>query len=194
MEKLETSDSKRKILEATSELFLEGGLPALSVRAISKRAGLSTIGIYSHFQGKQGILDALYIEGFNKVREAVSIDDDELTPKQAVMKASERYLDVVDNYQAHYQLIFGKSESGYVPSPEAKAAGVKAFQHNTKLIARLLPDNASLADIQRTALDIWAIIHGYAGLQYHAVSTLLNIKNWREIILGTVANHIDNLA
>ena len=64
-------DARTKILNAASELFLEGGGDALSVRAISKRAGLSTIGIYSHFQGKQGILDALYIEGFNHVREAM---------------------------------------------------------------------------------------------------------------------------
>ena len=193
MEKLEKPDSKKRILEATSELFLEGGLPALSVRAISKRAGLSTIGIYSHFQGKQGILDELYIEGFSKVFDAVNIRDDSLSPKQAVLKATENYLDVVDNYQAHYQLIFGKSESGYTPSPEAQAAGARAFTHNTKLIARLLPEGTPLADTQRTALDIWAITHGYAGLQHHAVSDLLNIQNWREIILSTVSNYIDSL-
>ena len=49
------TDSKSKILMAASELFAENGAGGLSVRAISGRAGLSTIGIYNHFNGKQGI-------------------------------------------------------------------------------------------------------------------------------------------
>ena len=55
------SNNKEKILEAASVLFLKGGSAALSVRAIAKAAGVSTIGIYSYFEGKQGILDVLYI-------------------------------------------------------------------------------------------------------------------------------------
>ncbi|MFT6991153.1 MAG: AcrR family transcriptional regulator, partial [Paraglaciecola sp.] len=69
------SDAKNTILQAATELFLEGGSSALSVRAISKRAGVSTIGIYSHFNGKQGILDELYIEGFEKIFSIVDIID-----------------------------------------------------------------------------------------------------------------------
>jgi len=191
MEKLAETDSKQKILDATSKLFLAGGLPALSVRAISKEAGLSTIGIYSYFQGKQGILDELYIEGFNKVYDAVNIDDTSLSPKQTVLAATKKYLDVAQNYQAHYQLIFGKSETGYAPSPEAKKAGIRAFTRMTELVATLLPADTELSNIQRSALDIWAITHGYAGLQQHAVSQLLEIKNWRALTLGAVANHID---
>ena len=62
-------DTRQKILEAASTLFLKGGTHALSVRAIAEGASMSTIGIYSHFKGKQGILDALYIEGFTLVDE-----------------------------------------------------------------------------------------------------------------------------
>ena len=64
-------DNKANILRSATELFLDGGVRALSVRAIAARAGVSTMGIYSHFQGKQGILDALYIEGFELVSAAM---------------------------------------------------------------------------------------------------------------------------
>ena len=63
----QSAAAKGRILAAASELFLEGGVRALSVRAMANRAGVSTIGIYSHFNGKQGILDALYIEGFEHI-------------------------------------------------------------------------------------------------------------------------------
>jgi len=66
------NDARKNILAAASSLFLKGGVPSLSVRAIAREAGISTIGIYSHFNGKQGILDALYIEGFNLVYDAMA--------------------------------------------------------------------------------------------------------------------------
>ena len=56
------------------------------MRAISKRAGLSTIGIYNHFNGKQGILDALYIEGFQMVMTAIRVEDKSLAPRDAVLQ------------------------------------------------------------------------------------------------------------
>ena len=68
----EMADVKADILEAASQLFLEGGLEALSVRSIAKKANISTFGIYSHFKGKTGILDALYEEGFAYVAEAMT--------------------------------------------------------------------------------------------------------------------------
>ncbi|GAF55442.1 transcriptional regulator, TetR family [Psychrobacter sp. JCM 18901] len=108
-------DARTKILNAASELFLEGGGDALSVRAISKRAGLSTIGIYSHFQGKQGILDALYIEGFNLVREAMDVIPEGRANKEQVLEACLGYLNVGEKYEAHYRLIFGESDAGYQP-------------------------------------------------------------------------------
>ncbi|MEM9842249.1 MAG: TetR family transcriptional regulator, partial [Pseudomonadota bacterium] len=88
------SESKSKILTAASELFAQSGASGLSVRAISNRAGLSTIGIYNHFQGKQGILDALYIEGFELVMQAISINDPDLSPRDAVLKGLANYIDL----------------------------------------------------------------------------------------------------
>ncbi len=71
MASYQMSSNKDNILQAASTLLLEKGLAGMSVRAIAKLAGVSTIGIYSHFQGKQGILDALYIEGYQYVGEAM---------------------------------------------------------------------------------------------------------------------------
>ena len=73
------NDTRQKILEAASALFLKGGTNALSVRAIAEGAGMSTIGIYSHFKGKQGILDALYIEGVELVEKEMKAADGKST-------------------------------------------------------------------------------------------------------------------
>ena len=135
--------TKEKILTAASQLFLNGGLSALSVRAIAREANLSTIGIYSYFEGKQGILDALYIEGFERVLAASQVSIDLKHPRLGVLAAAKGYIKTAQLYRGHYRLIFGESDSGYKPSKLAQEAAKKAFIHITQVIATLLPDDAN---------------------------------------------------
>jgi AcrR family transcriptional regulator len=185
------NDAKSTILQAASELFLEGGTAALSVRAISKRAGVSTIGIYSHFKGKQGILDELYIEGFEKVFAAMDILNVAKEPREIILQGVRGYLEVADKYEAHYRLIFGESDAGYSPSDGARAMAGKAFKMLVAVSSRILPEDTLLAKKQRIALEIWAFVHGYVSLKHHAISTLISPEEWNTLALNALATHID---
>jgi AcrR family transcriptional regulator len=185
------NDAKSTILQAASELFLEGGTAALSVRAISKRAGVSTIGIYSHFKGKQGILDELYIEGFEKVFAAMDILNVAKEPREIILQGVRGYLEVADKYEAHYRLIFGESDAGYSPSDGARAMAGKAFKMLVAVSSRILPEDTLLAKKQRIALEIWAFVHGYVSLKHHAISTLISPEEWNTVALNALATHID---
>jgi len=185
------SDAKNTILQAASELFLEGGTSALSVRAISKRAGVSTIGIYSHFKGKQGILDELYIEGFEKVFSAMDILDTNAPVRDVILQGVKGYLEVADQYEAHYRLIFGEGDAGYLPSKEAQAMAEKAFKKLVDISSLILPEDTKKAEKQRVALEIWAFVHGYVSLKQHAISTLISPAEWNSLALSALATHID---
>ncbi|WP_352309174.1 TetR/AcrR family transcriptional regulator [Psychrobacter sp. W2-37-MNA-CIBAN-0211] len=184
-------DARTKILNAASELFLEGGGDALSVRGISKRAGLSTIGIYSHFQGKQGILDAIYIEGFNLVREAMDVIPEGKASKAQVLEACLGYLNVGEKYEAHYRLIFGESDAGYQPSEEAIAARDSAFSKLVRVAGSYLPEDASMMERRQIALDIWAIVHGYVSISHHMVFTHDIDLDWKTMALRVVEVQLD---
>jgi AcrR family transcriptional regulator len=185
------SDARNTILKAASELFLEGGTSALSVRAISKRAGVSTIGIYSHFKGKQGILDELYIEGFEKVFSAMDILDTNAPVRDVILLGIKGYLAVAGQYEAHYRLIFGEGDAGYSPSKEALAMAEKAFKKLVDISSLILPEDTKVAEKQRIALEIWAFVHGYVSLKHHAISTLISPVEWNSLALSALATHID---
>lgn len=187
-------DSRTKILNAASQLFLEGGASSLSVRAISKRAGLSTIGIYSHFQGKQGILDALYIEGFNYVRDAMDVDLDGQDTREKVLQAAAGYIRVGQEHEAHYRLIFGESDAGYEPSKEAIEARDKAFSKLVRVAGAYLPEQASVAERRQLALNVWAIVHGYVSISHHAALNDEIKWDWRQAALSAVATQLDATA
>ncbi|MBU3017873.1 TetR family transcriptional regulator [Paraglaciecola agarilytica] len=183
--------AKRKILKAASELFLEGGIAALSVRSIAKKAGVSTIGIYSHFQGKEGILDELYIQGFELVMQAMDFERKALSAKDIMLKGVRGYFAMAEAHEGHYRLIFGENDSRYNPSEEAKAVAEKAFGQLLKVTALLLPDNASMALKQKNALEIWAFVHGYVSLKHHAVASIFETPDWYAMAEEAVSVHID---
>lgn len=184
---------RNKILNAASELFLEGGGAALSVRAISKRAGLSTIGIYSHFQGKQGILDALYIEGFHLVRDAMYVVTEGKASKEQVLESCLGYLNVGEQYEAHYRLIFGESDAGYEPSIEAIAARDEAFLKLVRVVGSYLNDDASMTERRQLALDTWAIVHGYVSISHHVALTHNADLDWKSMALRVVETQLNAL-
>jgi AcrR family transcriptional regulator len=187
------NDSKRKILNAASELFLHGGTAALSVRAIAAKAGVSTIGIYSHFQGKQGILDALFIEGFNAVIEALAVDELSDSARGRVLLAARRYMDTAEAYEPHYGLIFGKMDDSYQPSEEARAVAAAGFARLTEVVGGLLPEGASVRASTDVALQTWALIHGFVGLKRHAVAELIDMRCWKERAMEAVEMLVDGI-
>jgi len=192
-------DPKRNILNAASSMFLDGGASALNVRAIASRAGISTIGIYSHFQGKQGILDALYIEGFQRVAKAMDViaagaDPSLADSRLAVLKACRNYLDSAEQFEAHYRLIFDNAERGYEPSREAKAVGAQAFKVLNDLVAHLLPAAASKAKRHDAAMQVWSVVHGFVGLKHHAVAQLVDMRHWRARAMQVLEILVDAIA
>ncbi|MGB0566263.1 MAG: TetR/AcrR family transcriptional regulator [Alteromonas macleodii] len=182
-------DTRQKILDAASALFLKGGTNALSVRAIAKGAGMSTIGIYSHFKGKQGILDALYIEGFELVeREMLAADGN--TAAEKVINGCERILSFSEAYTAHYQLIFSSNLKDYTPCDDAAEVSEKVFNTFTTLTTTLIKKDLSTDDKQNMAMQLWALSHGYITLSQHNISNRLADSNWKERALQAIRLHV----
>ncbi|WDT86523.1 TetR/AcrR family transcriptional regulator [Alteromonas sp. 009811495] len=182
-------ETRQRILDAASALFLKGGTHALSVRAIAQGAGMSTIGIYSHFKGKQGILDALYIEGFELVEAEMNAAVGN-TPAERVINGCERILTFSETHAAHYRLIFASNVKDYTPSDDAIAAGQRAFITLTKLTATLVKKDLSVEEKQDIAMQVWALNHGYITLNQHEISNRIAWNNWKERALQAIRLHV----
>ena len=65
------ADTRDALLRAASTLLAKEGPAALTVRRIAAEAGVSTMGVYSRFGGKDGVVDALLREGFDDLSAAM---------------------------------------------------------------------------------------------------------------------------
>lgn len=75
-------DAQRQaLLDAASEMLVHEGPGALSLRKLAKNAGASTMAVYTAFGGKDGLIEALFEEAFDRlaaVQAAVPRDPDPL--------------------------------------------------------------------------------------------------------------------
>jgi len=59
-------ESRRRILDAASELMAERGFAGTSISAVSRRSGLPSGSIYWHFESKEALLGAVVEEGVQR--------------------------------------------------------------------------------------------------------------------------------
>src|SRR5690348_17054545 len=62
---------RRNVIEAASRLLMEEGAEALTVRRIAQMLSCSTKIIYTMFKGKDGLADALYLEGCTRLQQII---------------------------------------------------------------------------------------------------------------------------
>lgn len=180
------SDNRQRILDAAHAIFAEAGLAGLSVRAIAARAGLSTIGVYSHFKGKRGILLALYADGFARLGDAADIPAQSAGESDLVALLVNRYIDFHRDHRAHYQLMFGMDRSqlgdGVILEPIAKAS----IERLAATLGQLLPRDRSPDLELKVAFRVWVLMHGYVTLREMAKFKAMGEVDWRNEVIAAV--------
>lgn len=160
------SGQREAILLAALTLLREEGASGLRVRRVAEAAGCSTTGVYTWFGGKNGLIEAIYVEGFQRFGEALDrvshLDD----PRAVVRARAFRYREWAIANPTYYQVMFGGLVPGFEASPAALEIAAPTF--------------AALVDAVRAAMDagefapgepaavayhLWAGIHGYVELE-----------------------------
>src|ERR1700742_5277640 len=67
-----SADVERELLAAAEAVLVRDGPGGLTVRAVAAEAGIAPLGVYNRLGGKDGLVDALLIRGFDMLRAAVA--------------------------------------------------------------------------------------------------------------------------
>jgi AcrR family transcriptional regulator len=157
---------KEQILTAALELLHEEGSGALTVRGIAKRASVAPMGVYNHFDGKSGVIDAIWIDGFAKLRDemraALAVSD----PIEAIVDSGHRYRRFALANRSHYQVMFMQRFPDHLPSDLAVETASEAHQALVQLVTRAKESGAiAIGDPTDAAQGYWAAVHGYVSLE-----------------------------
>lgn len=147
---------RRVLLDAALTVLQRDGAAGLTVRAITREAGCSTTGVYTYFGGKHGLVEAIYLDGFDSFDRA-------LAPHQRngdLLGAGRAYRRWAVANPTHYLVMFGRAVPDFVPSEVAMARAYTSFQALVDTV-----DALGVADPFERAYDLYATVHGYVMLE-----------------------------
>jgi AcrR family transcriptional regulator len=154
------------LLSSAADILETEGPDALSVRRIAAAAGVAPMGVYNHFESKFGIVEALYVQGFERLREATAYVDGMYDPYEALREAGSRYRALALANPMLYQIMFLRAVPGYEPSEQAFAVAVEAFGSLVNTVQRAMAAGViSERPPTETAQIIWANVHGWVSLE-----------------------------
>jgi AcrR family transcriptional regulator len=154
------------LLEAAADLLETEGPEALSVRRIAAAAGVAPMGVYNHFDSKSGIIDALFVQGFERLAAALDAAAQIPDPYEALRESGRRYRALALEHPMVYQLMFLLVVPGFEPTEHALEVATATFNSLVASVQRAMAAGV-LADgpPDETARMIWASIHGWVSLE-----------------------------
>ncbi len=147
---------RQKLLDAGISVLQREGATALTVRHISEEAGCSTTGIYTNFGGKNGLIEAIFLDGFESFDRALkpAYDDDDL------LRAGTQYRQWALTNRMHYLVMFGYAVPDFEPSDMAMERAFGSFMALVNAVER-----RGVEDPMSQAYHIYACVHGYVMLE-----------------------------
>jgi AcrR family transcriptional regulator len=158
---------RERLIDAGLELLGRRGPGELTVRRIAEAAGTSTMGVYTKFGGRTGVLEAIYRRGFELLREALGAVPQTGEPIGRILELAVAYRRFATAHPALYAFMFEQPVPDFDPDPGLRVEVldttfgllVTAVQRATTLGA--LPDG----DPVHTSVLVWCLAHGMVSLE-----------------------------
>jgi AcrR family transcriptional regulator len=178
-------DTRASLLDAARSLLETEGPAALTVRRIAAEAGMSTMNVYSRFGGKDGVVDELYCEGFNRLRAYVSKHSKSDNPVDNFRAPGVAYRDFALENRTFYSVMFFRPIPGYSPSATARRIALDGFDELAARMRELMDAGEILdGDPYKVAASHWATCHGHVGLEVSRVGPA--DIDWESTFLGSL--------
>ena len=158
------------LLDSAADILESEGPEALSVRRIAAVAHVAPMGVYNHFDSKNGIIEALFIQGFDRHRDALAGIADIQDPYEALREGGRRYRALAVAHPMVYELMFLRTIPGYEPSDHALEVAARAFEALVAAVERAMAAGVlAEASPTETAQVIWASVHGWVSLELQGI-------------------------
>lgn len=121
--------TRREILDAAWEIARRDGLASITLREVAMLVGMRSPSLYSHFDSKNAIYDAMFGEAWTQWCETLdALEPLPAVPRRSLLAAAEAFFDFAASDLARYQLMNQRTMPDFRPSDEAYAASLRAYE------------------------------------------------------------------
>jgi AcrR family transcriptional regulator len=128
--------TRAEILDAAWEMVRAEGLAALSLRDLARRVGMQAPSLYSYFESKHAIYDAMFAQGAQAFfdRGLPPLTGDTLRDLRAGMHS---FVQFCTDDPVRYQLLFQRTIPGFVPSDASFAISIEGLEATRSRLAEM---------------------------------------------------------
>jgi AcrR family transcriptional regulator len=165
-----SADVERELLAAAEAVLVREGPGGLTVRAVAAEAGIAPMGVYNRLGGKDGLMAALLIRGFDRLRAATETamdgSSDESMHNRLIGCGLGYRRFALDN--PHFYSIMFEDTVGHGPDTndevgEHAAAAFYALVRSVEMSAAA--GVIAAPDPVEAAMQIWSGVHGAVSLE-----------------------------
>jgi AcrR family transcriptional regulator len=180
------SATRRDILDAAWVVAREQGLAQLTLREVAARVGMRAPSLYSHFDSKNAIYDAMFADAWSEFLEATLAADVRRprTARAALRRYARAFFDFAVADLARHQLMNQRTIPGFVPTPESYAPAVAVLE-------TLAERFASWGITRQQDIDLYVAIIG--GLVDAQLANDPGGDRWGRLLDRAMAMYADNL-
>lgn len=159
------TDLAVRLVDEAGRILSTEGASALTLRRLASASGTSTMAIYTLFGDKQGLLAAMYREGYARLGAALR-DATGPDPLTALAEQGVAYRRTALASPHLYDLMFGRPVPSFVPDADTQAVADAAYRPLVDAVQRCL-DAGQLTGgtAERIAWHLWAVSHGMVSLE-----------------------------
>ncbi|HXW43879.1 MAG TPA: WHG domain-containing protein [Streptosporangiaceae bacterium] len=156
---------ERALVAAAEAVLVRDGPGGVTIRAVAAQAGIAPMGVYNRLGSKEGLVDALLIIGFDRLRAAVEAGD-EPDMLERLRACGLRYREFALANRQFYAIMFEDAiphERSSAEVGEHAAAAFGALVRNVEAAAvagRIIADDPS-----EVAQQVWSTVHGAVALE-----------------------------
>lgn len=161
-------DRRQAILDAAITILRRHGAGALTVRSVAAAAGCSTTGVYTWFGNKNGLVEAIFVDGFRRFHAAQQQVLDRQGPDLRAL--AEAYREWALANPTHYQVMFQGAVPDFEPSEAARVVAWSTFAQLLIAADAVHRDRRLSGTVDDLAHHMWATVHGYVSLEISGMS------------------------
>ncbi|GAA0383959.1 TetR family transcriptional regulator [Acrocarpospora corrugata] len=179
---------RTRLLDVASELLMASGPESLTVRRIAAEAGCATTVIYTMFGSKEGLAEALYLEGFERFRRRLASVTPRPDPYEYLVALQPIYREAALAEPGYYSLMFERAIPGFVPSERARTLARAALNIIDRVIADCISAGYLTPTQPRKVADaLWAAAQGAISLE--RAGHLSDSSTYDAVTLATISHY-----
>jgi AcrR family transcriptional regulator len=185
-----SADVERELLAAAEAVLVRDGPAGLTVRAVAAEAGIAPMGVYNKLGGKDGLVDALLIKGFDRLRaamDAATADTAEPSMRGRFVGCGLSYRRFALENPHFYAIMFERAIPIEHENPEVEEHAKATFGALVRIVELAAAAGVIAApDPVEAAQQIWSTVHGAVALELKGLVLTPDPQYTYQALLATV--------